>query len=580
MCKKGAYMATITCPACSSVNQASASYCRTCGRALQVASSGVGFNTATGRLLPNSLLKQRYRILTTLGKGGMGAVYIAEDTQLGDRTVAVKEMSQSGLSSQEIAEATDNFKKEALILAGLQHHHLPNIYDHFSDSGRWYLVMTYIKGETLEDYLERSPGKKLPVKEALEVGIQLCTVLDYLHSQQPPIIFRDLKPSNIMRSPDGHIYLIDFGIARHFKPGQARDTAYFGSAGYASPEQYGRAQTTPRSDIYSLGALLHQLISGRHPATAPFRFPPLQTPGQSIPADLDTLIMQMVEMDETKRPPAMAAVKGKLQDIAASPSTTTSGNVSGYAPTVLAKPPVTPVSPLQQAQPAQPVKPTVLAKQATPAQLQQQAFSHALQQKARPATPSVWRLDKRRLIAMIVGVVLCGLLELWLDHGIYSYLPIWSTFYIAGNRIFIDGFLALSCAEFVVTFYFAAVYGPWVGLIVGGVATLLPDLINRLLPILWYGDVGLAIGGFIVGLTLLSAYRRSGQKRNIRLVTGISVIGIVLTTAFGVAGTYRPFDGNAVIIILVYSALYSVISLIILAIMLAIYNAVVGQRTP
>ncbi len=569
-------MATITCPVCSSVNQASASYCRTCGRALQVASSGVGFNTATGRLLPNSLLKQRYRILTTVGKGGMGAVYIAEDTQLGNRTVAVKEMSQSGLSSQEIAEATDNFKREALILAALQHHHLPNIYDHFSDSGRWYLVMTYIKGETLEDYLERSPGKKLPVKEAIEVGIQLCTVLDYLHSQQPPIIFRDLKPSNIMRAPDGHIYLIDFGIARHFKPGQARDTAYFGSAGYASPEQYGRAQTTPRSDIYSLGAVLHQLISGRHPATAPFRFPSLQSPGQSVPADLEALVLQMVEMDETKRPPTMATVKRKLQDIASNPSTTTSGNVSGYAPTVLAKPPVTPVQP---AQPAQPVKPTVLAQQASQAKLQQQAFGHAVQQPARTKAPSVWRIGKRQLIAMIVGLVLCGLLEVWLDHGIYTYLPIWSTFLIGNNRIFIDGFLALSCAEFVVVFYFAAVYGPWVGLIVGGVATFLPDLINRLVPILWYGDVGLAIGGFIVGLTLLSAYRRSSHKRNIRLVTAIGLTGIVLTTTFSVAGTYRPFDGNAVIIILVYSALYSVISLIVLAIMLAIYNAVATQRS-
>jgi uncharacterized membrane protein len=266
-----------------------------------------------------------------------------------------------------------------------------------------------------------------------------------------------------------------------------------------------------------------------------------------------------------------------LHDLNASnPSTTTSGNVSGYAPTVLAKPPVTPVQP---AQPAQPVKPTVLAQQASQAKLQQQAFGHAVQQPARTKAPSVWRIGKRQLIAMIVGLVLCGLLEVWLDHGIYTYLPIWSTFLIGNNRIFIDGFLALSCAEFVVVFYFAAVYGPWVGLIVGGIATFVPDLINRLVPILWYGDVGLAIAGFIVGLTLLSAYRRSSHKRNIRLVTGISLIGIVLTTTFSVAGTYRPFDGNAVIIILVYSALYSVISLIVLAIILAIYNAVARQRS-
>jgi serine/threonine protein kinase len=140
-------MASITCATCGTINQAGASYCRSCGRALQIISSGVGFNTATGRLLPNSLLKQRYRILSSIGRGGMGAVYIAEDTQLGNRMVAVKEMSQSGLSPQEVVEAADNFKREALILAGLQHFHLPSIYDHFSESGRWYLVMSYIKGD-------------------------------------------------------------------------------------------------------------------------------------------------------------------------------------------------------------------------------------------------------------------------------------------------------------------------------------------------------------------------------------------------------------------------------------------------
>ena len=183
------------------------------------------FNTATGRLLPNSLLKQRYRVLSSVGKGGMGAVYLAEDTQLGNRKVALKEMSQSGMSPQDVREFADNFKKEAHILAGLQHFHLPSIYDHFSESGRWYLVMSFIQGETLEDYIKKVPGQRLPLKEVLEVGIQLCTVLDYLHNQSPPIIFRDLKPSNIMRTPDGHLYLIDFGIARHFKPGQARDTA-------------------------------------------------------------------------------------------------------------------------------------------------------------------------------------------------------------------------------------------------------------------------------------------------------------------------------------------------------------------
>src|SRR5260370_33810186 len=123
----------------------------------------------------------------------MGAVYKAADTPLADRFVAVKEMSQKGRDLQEVTEAVESFKHEAHMLAGLRHPNLPRIYDHFSDAGRWYLVMDFIEGETLEEYLNKTGGK-LPVKEVLGIGIQLCTVLSYLHSQQPkPIIFRDLK---------------------------------------------------------------------------------------------------------------------------------------------------------------------------------------------------------------------------------------------------------------------------------------------------------------------------------------------------------------------------------------------------
>ena len=273
-------------------------------------------NTATGRLLTNQLLKQHYRILDSVGKGGMGAVYRAEDTQLGNRKVAVKEMSQSGLSPQEVVEAADAFKREALTLAGLQHPNLPNIYDHFSEGGRWYLVMSFIQGETLEDYLDKANGGKLPVEEVLQIGVQLCTVLNYLHTQQPPIIFRDLKPSNVMQTQDRYLYLIDFGIARHFKPGQAKDTAAYGSAGYSSPEQYGKAQTTPQSDIYNLGALLHQMLSGNNPSSTPFRFAPLQTLGQPALTELAALITSMLDMDAQRRPASMAAVKQVLERIA------------------------------------------------------------------------------------------------------------------------------------------------------------------------------------------------------------------------------------------------------------------------
>lgn len=170
------------------------------------------------------ILKERYRIISQIGQGGQGAIYKAGDTDLGNRLVAVKEMSQSGLSPKEVNEAAEAFKHEAHMLAGLQHPNIPSIYDYFSEAGRWYLVMEFIEGETLEDYFARASGGKLPVKEVLDFGIQLCDVLAYLHNHQPPIIFRDLKPGNIMRTPDGHLYLIDFGIARLFKPGQSRDT--------------------------------------------------------------------------------------------------------------------------------------------------------------------------------------------------------------------------------------------------------------------------------------------------------------------------------------------------------------------
>jgi serine/threonine protein kinase len=271
----------------------------------------------TGLLTSQSLLKGRYRILSRLGQGGMGAVYKAADTQLGDRLVAVKEMSQKGLDPPEVAEAAEAFKREAHMLAGLFQRNLPRIYDHFADAGRWYLVMDFIAGETLEEYLVRAGGT-LPREEVLDTGIQLATVLDYLHRHQPPIIFRDLKPTNVMRTPDGDLFLIDFGIARHFKAGQAKDTVAYGSAGYAAPEQYGKAQTTPQSDIYSLGATLHHLLTGLDPSQSPFRFVPLS--GAGMPAGLATLIAQMLTMDASNRPASMAEVKQQLQRLAAQPT--------------------------------------------------------------------------------------------------------------------------------------------------------------------------------------------------------------------------------------------------------------------
>src|SRR5881227_3207606 len=146
--------------------------------------------------------------------------------------------------------------------------------------------MDFIAGDTLEDYLDQF-GPSFSVEIVLEIGLQLCTVLDYLHSHQPPIIFRDLKPANIMRTADNHVYLIDFGIARHFKPGKAKDTIPLGSMGYAAPEQFGKAQTNPQTDIYGLGATLHQLLTGDDPSLTPFRFEPLHLHNSPFSTQLD-----------------------------------------------------------------------------------------------------------------------------------------------------------------------------------------------------------------------------------------------------------------------------------------------------
>ncbi len=308
---------TVYCDNCGAANRPSARFCVSCGK-LQTLLGGQANSSPTGLLAPHHPLKQRYRIIDLLGQGGFGAVYKAEDMFFGNALRAVKEMRQSGLSTQELKDAIDAFKREAVLLAGLMHPNLPRIYDHFNDGGRWYLVMDCIEGDTLEDHLQKANSHRLPINEILHIGEQLCSVLDYLHNRQPPIIFRDLKPTNIMLTADGHIYLIDFGIARLFKSGQIKDTISLGSPGYAAPEQYGKAQTTVRSDIYSLGATLHQLLTGIDPSVTPFTFSSIHSSLPQTPPELEKLIMQMVELDEKKRPSSMSTVKDELQRIAAS----------------------------------------------------------------------------------------------------------------------------------------------------------------------------------------------------------------------------------------------------------------------
>lgn len=265
-----------------------------------------------GATRPGSLLAQRYMIISQVGQGGFGAVYKAKDCNERNKLVAIKQISLNGLSPQKMIEATDTYNRELMCLSHLKHENLPRIYDHFTDPEHWYVVMEYIEGKTLEDILTTARGGRLSVKKVLDIGITLCNVLSYLHSQYPPIIYRDVKPANILITREGRLSLIDFGIARHYRPGQAKDTGPLGSPGYASPEQYGKTQTTVQSDIYSLGATLQTLLTGKEPLE-------LLVGGESLdcikPKELRALLAQMLEPDTSRRPQSVDVVKQSLQGL-------------------------------------------------------------------------------------------------------------------------------------------------------------------------------------------------------------------------------------------------------------------------
>ncbi len=240
-------------------------------------------------LIGRTLQKGEYVIEAVLGHGGMGQVFLASHAQV-DVPVAIKQVrADEPLPPSVIEELdlllhskstptlplrgefplsggtnTDRFLREALLLARLRHPAIPLLYDYFLENGHWYLVMEYVPGSTLSTYMrEHAP---LPPLEAINYALQICDVLDYLHQQNPPVVFRDLKPANIILHPDGRLMVVDFGIARYFKEGQYNDTTDFGSPGYASPEQYeGIGQTDARSDLFSLGVIIHEMLSGPRP---------------------------------------------------------------------------------------------------------------------------------------------------------------------------------------------------------------------------------------------------------------------------------------------------------------------------
>jgi serine/threonine protein kinase len=281
---------SLSCARCGHRLPPDALFCPGCGASVQASDSAWQNLHRPGQIPPGTLLRQRYFIDRKLAQGGHSAVYLARDTFDNGALVALKEMRETQQTTEERDTAINSFMREERMLAALRHPALARVLDIFVEDGRHYLVMEYVPGYTLEDEMM---ALQHPIEWTRVVGwgIALCDVLAYLHHQQPPIVYRDLKPPNVMLTPDGQLKLIDFGIARWFYSSRSRDTTQLGTDGYAPPEQYaGRSE--PRSDLYALGASLYHLMTGRVPESAPQRMndQPLTTLRALVPA-----IPEMVE---------------------------------------------------------------------------------------------------------------------------------------------------------------------------------------------------------------------------------------------------------------------------------------------
>lgn len=273
-----------------------------------------GVPDPAANFLPGTLLARRYRIEQEIGHGGFSTVYRAVDLNSRHREVAIKRIQLSALSPRQVIDATETFNRELTMLARFKNMSgVPAFYEHLTDAENWYLIMQYIPGQTLEEYLQKKPGGYISEAETVALGMGIARLMQSLHGASPPVIFRDLKPSNIMLTSQNEFFLIDFGIARNYTPGKTKDTTPLGSPGFAPPEQYGRAQTDQRSDIYSLGATLQTLLTGRDPqdlrAGEPARNP--KPPTRAMRKLLDDMLAPTIK----ERPWSMHRVETRLSEV-------------------------------------------------------------------------------------------------------------------------------------------------------------------------------------------------------------------------------------------------------------------------
>ncbi len=273
-------------------------------------------------LAEGTILNGRYEIIRKIGGGGMGAVYLASDNNLGGVLRAVKEMVQTHIEEEQQEKAINDFKRESMILSSLDHVSIPTIYDYFYDEKecRFYLVMKYISGGDLSSRLRSAPEGRVDEKSVCEWAVQIIDVLDYLHNQPSTIVYRDLKPSNIMIDGNsGRAMLIDFGIARSISQKEQKGVTAVGTMGYAPPELFS-GNVEPRSDIYSLGSTMFHLVTGADPQSNPlliFDFQKNPRPRQLNPQlsdQIERLIMKAVQYNADERFHSAAEMRDVLED--------------------------------------------------------------------------------------------------------------------------------------------------------------------------------------------------------------------------------------------------------------------------
>ena len=256
------------------------------------------------------IIENKYEILKRIGKGGMSEVYLAMDRNL-NKQWAVKEIKKKAHDKNNEV-VIQSAIAEANMMKKLDHPCLPRIVDIIDRKNVIYVVMDYIEGEPLSKILEKYGAQ--PQETVIEWAKELAGVLEYLHMQDPPIIYRDMKPANVMLQPNGHIKLIDFGIAREYKEQNVEDTVSLGTKGYAAPEQFGgKGQTDPRTDIYCLGVTLYHLVTGQNPCEPPYELYPIRHWKPELSAGLESIILKCTQMNPQDRYSSCAELLYALQ---------------------------------------------------------------------------------------------------------------------------------------------------------------------------------------------------------------------------------------------------------------------------